>query len=287
MNRRRIFFFMLTFLGAMAACVIPGLPSASTPAPAPFVKPGRLETMVAKTVSAAITQTEKARPTLRPTSTPTPTISATTTSSAPQTIPSGSTLTVQTDGSTVFADDRAGFEITIPAGWLAVRVKEQEYLDAFSLAEAADEQVQKTLLSIQNQNPDKFRLFSFDVQKKHIQKEFVSNFNFVWDSQGSIDLDNDKELKTGEAQLMKAQPALEILTTKISSNKNTVPLGLIESKFTAKNSSGTNIVISQKQVIFNAKTGTIVLTLSTLEDLKDTIFPEFDKMTETIKVTAE
>jgi len=125
------------------------------------------------------------------------------------------------------------------------------------------------------------------VQKKHIQKEFVSNFNFVWDSQGSIDLDNDKELKTGEAQLMKAQPALEILTTKISSNKNTVPLGLIESKFTAKNSSGTNIVISQKQVIFNAKTGTIVLTLSTLEDLKDTIFPEFDKMTETIKVTAE
>ena len=153
MHNKRILFTALTFFAAITACVVPGLQSAPAPTFVPTVDTSRLETMVAETVSAAITQTEQARPTStatsQPSPTPAPTIEASVTPTS-ETIPSGSTLTVQVDGSTIFVDEHAGFEITAPAAWLVMRVKEQEYLDAWQLAIAADENVQKSLFSVQS-----------------------------------------------------------------------------------------------------------------------------------------
>lgn len=282
MNKKQIFFITLIFLTTILACAVPGLPTAS--APASTADTGLLVTMVAETVSAALAQTEQARPTLTPTLAPTSTLTQT---RNPEVGLAGSTLTIQEDSSTLFVDQRAGYEIAIPIGWLSVRVNEQEYLDAFTLPAVANEHIQKSLLSIENRDPNKFRLFSFDVREEHVQNEFVTNINFIWDEQGAISLDTDEELKASAAQSVKALPGLEILSTKISVTANAVPFGLIESKFAAKNSSGVEIVVFQKQVIFNAKTGTMVITLSTVEGLKDTIFPEFDAMLETIKLSAE
>ena len=42
--------------------------------------------------------------------------------------------------------------------------------------------------------------------------------------------------------------------------------------------------VFQKQAIFNAKTGTVTITVSTVEGLKETVFPVFDAMLETIKI---
>jgi hypothetical protein len=238
--------------------------------------------MVAETVSAAIALTEQAFPSVTPTlvleSTPTQT-------AIPEISLVGSVLAIQDDGSTFFADQRAGYEMTIPAGWLAVRVNEQEYLDAFILAETANEHIQKSLASIKNQDPNKFRLFSVDVREGHVQNEIVTNINIFWEEQVAISLDTDTELKASAAQAVEAVPGLEILSTKISSTTNAVPYGLIESKLPARNSSGVDVLLFQKQFLFNAKTGTMIITLSTVDGLKDMIFPEFDAMLETIRIT--
>lgn len=290
MNKQKIFFISLLFLISMLACVVPGLQTASAPALAPTADTVLLATMVAETVSAAIVLTEQTPPlaesTLAPTSIPifTPTPDEVI---SPEVGPAGSELVIQADGSTLFVDGRAEYEITIPLGWLTVRLNEQEYLDAFLLEEAANEYVQKSLVSIRNLDPNQFRLFAFDAREDHIQNEFVTNLNFIWDEQGSISLDTEKDLKDAAAQSVASVPGLEILSTKISSTTNAVPFGLIESKLAAKNSSDENIVMFQKQFIFNAKTGTVVITLSTVESLKDTIFPEFDAMFETIKILGE
>jgi hypothetical protein len=263
--------FLLTF---MLACAVPGLQSGPVPA-APTADSTLLATIVAETVSAAILQTEQA---LTPTPVPTATL--------PVTV-SHSLLVIQQDSSTLYVDQRAGYQITIPFGWLAVRVNEPEYRDSFSLAVAANQYVQASLQSIQGRDPDTFRLFAFDVREDHVQKQFVTNLNFVWDPQSSISLDTDEQLKAGAAQSAQSLPGLEVLSTAISSTSSGIPVGLIESKLPTQNASGADILIFQKQVIFNAKTGLVVITLSTGEGLKDSIFPEVDAMLETIQLVAE
>jgi len=266
LNKIQSFFTALFVLTIALACVVSGTQDDS-----PSFDPGLLNTVVAETVSAAVMQTEQVR-----SLTPTQVVGT-----------SGSVLTIQGNSSTLYLDLRAGYEVTIPFGWLAVRVNEPEYLNAFSLAQTANKYIQKSLLSIQDQDPNRFRLFSFDVQEKHVQKEFVTNINFIWDEQGTISLGTDEELKARAVQAVDALPGLEILSTTIINAASGLPIGLIETKLAAKNSSGADIVVLQKQAIFKAHTGTMSITLSTLEGLKDTIFPEFDTMLGTINLITQ
>lgn len=276
MDNKRIIFIALTFLGTILACAVPGLQTAS--APAPTVDTGILSTMVAETVSAAIALTEQAvpTPTIVPTYAPTSTPTA-------EIVPSGSALTIQEDGSTLFVDERAGYEITVPAGWLAVGVNKQEFQSAFTLAP----EIQGFLLSIQNKDPNTFRLFAIDTLDGHFQDGFFTNINFIWDGQNAAPLKNDDGLKAGVAQLADAATEPEILSTTPSITSSGISVIFIESKYTMKNSSDKDIVIFQKQVVFNVKTGAVAITVTTVEGLKDTAFSMFDAMLETIKLVAE
>ncbi len=288
MNNKRTFFIALTFLTAILACAVPGLPTASVPAP--MVEPGRLETMVAETVSVAIAQTEQAQPTLRPTSTSTSTstpISSAT--STLETIPSGSTLIIQDNGSTIFRDDRAGYEITIPDGWLAVRVNEQEYFDALTSAGAADPNIQESLQGIKTRDPNTFRLLAIDTQDGHVQSEFVTDINFIWDEQKEISFDSDEDLQAIAEELSAAPSAFrfEIVSTRIITAANGIQFGVIEAKSSFTDALDAKVNIYQKQIFFKAKTGTQSIIFTTVESLKETTLPAFDVMLETIRIVTE
>lgn len=170
----------------------------------------------------------------------------------------------------------------MPVGWLAVRVNEQEYRDALIIS--AD--IHKYFSSIQNNDPNIFRLFAIDTQEGHFQDGFFTNMNFIWDAQNAA-IPNDDGLKTGVAQLtdIALEPETPSITFSATSTSNGLSIALIESKSTMMNSSAKNIVVFQKQVVFNAKTGTVAITVSTVEELKETIFAAFDAMLETIKIT--
>jgi len=280
-THRPIFFAASLLLLTILACAIPSQPTAPLPAPTVDTS-GILSTMVAETVSAAIALTEQAvpTPTLVPTTIPTPTA---TIAPAAEIIPSGSTLTVQEDGSTLFVDERAGYEITVPAGWLTVRIDQQEYRDASTLVL----EVQPFLLSIQNNDPNIFRLFAIDMQNGFSQDVFFTNTNFIWDEQNISLLKNDDGLKAGIAQLAEVAPEPEILYVSIPTTLSGVSAIFIESKYTVKNPSNQEIVILQKQVFFSVKTGSVAITVTTVEGLKDAVFAAFDAMLETIKISAQ
>jgi len=287
MNTKRIFFIAMIFL-ATIACVVPGLPTASAPVFAPTVDTGPIETMVAGTVSAAITQTELAQPTSTPTSTATATATATATSTpAPTETPTPqaqSTLTKQADGSILFADARAGYQIKLPAGWLAVRVNEQEYLDAFSLEEAANTNIQQSLLSIQTEDPNTFRLLAIDTKAAHIQNDFVTDMRFVLDEKKAISLSSDADLKAIADKVSASATVFrfEVTSVKIVTTASGTKLGVIEAKSSFENAAGANVAIYQKQVFFNTKSGTQSIIFTTVTDLKQTTLPAFDTMLETI-----
>jgi hypothetical protein len=301
MNNRRTFLIALIFLAAITACVVPGLPAASTPLPTLTVDTGRIAMMVAGTVSAVVAQTEQAQPISTPipaaatftfTSTPASTSTSAplpTATPTPQSSPSQSTLTKQADGSILFTDEYAYYEIIMPAGWLTVRVNEKEYLDAFSLQEAANTHVQQSLLSVQNEDPNVFRLLAIDTQAAHIQNEFVTDMRFVLDEEMDISLNSDEDLQAiaQEIPTSAAVFRFEVTSVKIFTSASGIDFGVIEARSSFTNAVGIDVAIYQKQVFFNVPVGTQSITLTTVADLKDTLLPAFDAMLETVEIIVE
>ena len=308
MSNRRTLFIALMFLAVITACVVPGLQTSSTPLPTLTVDTGQIETMVAGTVSAVIAQTEQSVPSPTPTvastatlaaastptstaapvdtSTPAPTPSGTPT---PTVSPSQSTLTKQGDGSVLFTDELAFYKIKLPAGWLVVRVNEKEYLDAFSLGEAANTHVQQSLLSVQTEDPNTLRLFAIDTQAAHIQNEFVTDMRFVLDEEMDISLNTDEELQAIAREIPASAEVFrfDVTSVKIFTSANGTDFGVIEATSSFTNAVGVDVALYQKKVFFNVPVGTQSITLTTIADLKGALLPAFDAMLETVEIILE
>jgi len=302
MNSKRTLFVAVTLLAAIPACVVPGIATPAAPLPTLTADAAAIETMVALTVSAAIAQTEQSAPSPAPASvivvtvptTPTPTPSATptyapqaTATSTPEAAnPAQSSLTKLEDGSLSFVDQRAGYEVKLTPGWLAVRVNEQEYLDAFSLAEAANTHIQQALLGIQNEDPNALRLFALDTKPEHIRNEFVSDMRFVLDAGKVISLNSNADLQALADKVPASTTAFrfEVISTRILTSSSGIQFGIIEAESSFENTAGVSVPLYQKQVYFNAKGGLQSITLTTLDDLKPVLLPIFDAMLDTIKL---
>jgi len=242
--------------------------------------------MVAETVAAAHQETASAVPpiptstrTLRP---PTQTATATVAGGA-----SGSILTKHDDGSTLFEDQRAGYELVVPAGWLPVRVNEPEFLDARKLPETADPAIQNALASVATEDPDPFRLFVVDTQEGHIQYYLATTVKFLWDENDDMSLVDEADL-VELAQIMPSDiPGLQVLTAELRDTSNGVRIGEITSLIPALAIDGSVFNILQKQVFVQMRQGTLVITLSTIEEfiMKDAILDTFDAMIETLAIS--
>lgn len=267
-----------TLLIWMLACAIPAAGSQPASSTATFDS-APLNTMVAETVSAALTLTAQAMPTFTNTPTLTP---------APSVVEEvRSSLTLQPDSSTLFVDELAGYSVLLPPGWLPARINQQEYLDAFSLPEVlANERYQQALLSIQDQNPAQMRLFLMDLLPEHLQKDVVTNIVFLWDDSSSISLDTDEGLQALAGQIESANPNAAISSVSIVILPGGMIIGVIESAVQFQSGSGETDMLYQRQVVFPSGGGTQSIVLTTLQTLKDEILPAFNAMLDTISTEA-
>lgn len=279
MNRKHGLLALLVLLTTALACVIPGTTtSASLPTPTADT---RLEIMVAETVSAALQMTQQpmfiVEETEAPETVPTE-IPATATPSAE------TTLDKNEDGSNVFTDFLGGYQLTVPAPWLALRIDSPEYDAVLTLPEASNPAIQRSLSTIQAQDPDVFRLFALDVNEEHLDGGFVTNINLVWDQQEKLSLPNDARLAEIADALPSAVEGTEVLYFEVRTSQSGVLYGVITSQMRGVTQDGTNLVIRQKMVFFDLPVGALSITLSTTETLLETIEPSFDAMIETFAV---
>lgn len=268
----------LLVLAAMA-CAIPGQGTAS--APAPTVDPAQLDAIVAETVAAVLQQTALAPTATQPataTIEPAAELSVTTTP-LPQ-----SSITNQADGTSFYVDEKAGFNVTIPAGWLPVRIDQLEYYDAFSLPQAADPTIQSALMDINDLDPKVYRLFIFDLQDGHLQSGFVNNVNIVWDQGSSISLKTEDDIKATAKSLPSVVPGLVVKSASVSKTLSDILIGVILSEVPTKNKDGADLVLIQKQVLLNVKDGLLVFTFTTEQGIKDATLPFFDTLVESIQL---
>lgn len=279
MNRKHGLLALLVLLTTALACVIPGT-TTSAPLPTPTADT-RLEIMVAETVSAALQMTQQPMPIVEETEAPetVPTeISATATPSAE------TTLDKNEDDSNIFTDFLGGYQLTVPAPWLALRIDSPEYDAALTLPEVSNPAIQRSLSTIQAQDPDVFRLFALDVNEEHLDGGFVTNINLVWDQQEKLSLPNDARLAEIADALPSAVEGTEVLYFEVRTSQSGVPYGVITSQMRGVTQDGTNLVIRQKMVFFDLPVGALSITLSTTETLLETIEPSFDAMIETFVV---
>jgi hypothetical protein len=260
------------------ACAIPGQAAS---VPTPTVNSAQLDAIVAETVSAALQLTASAATaTPPPTSNSLPTIEPTASSTPlPQ-----SSITQQADGTSLFVDEIAGFNMIVPPGWLPVRIDQLEYYDAFSLPQAADPNLQTALMQINSLDPKIHRLFIFDLQDGHLQSGFVNNVNIVLNAGSSISLKTDDEIKATAAALPQAVPGLVVQSSAVTETASGILLGVILSDLNSEKEDGTKLALFQKQVLLNVKGGVLVITFTTEQGIKDATLPFFDAMIESIQL---
>jgi hypothetical protein len=281
MNHKRGLLTAVVLGMTALACVVPGLPGASTPPPTPDT---RLERMVAETVDAAIELTRQAVPTATeiPSATPQPTVTATLAATATQA--AESVLDKNTDGSSTFIDLSAKYQITIPMQWLAVRINAPEFDAALQLPEAVNPAIQGSLAAIKNQDPNVFRLFMLDIAEEHIDGGFVTNVNLVWDPQMEVSFADDTDLKTLAESLPASLKDSEVTGTELKATKNETPYGVITTRTPSVTQDGTSIVIYQTLTFFDLPVGTLSMTLTTTETWQETVEPSFDAILESFIV---
>jgi len=247
------------------ACVVPGL---SQPAAPSAFDPDSISTMVVLTANALASQTAAATTPLPP-ETPTPTLLPTETVTAtPKISFLGTSLILRDDQTTVFTDRQAGIEIIIPAGWMPIRVNEQEYLDAFSSNAAADLAIRNRLNQMQTFDPTWFRLDAIDIQPGHVFNGAASDINVIFQQNDSRSLE-----EVAKDEKVKLFANFEIISSDYQQAANGMKTLVVEQRWDV-----TTGVTYYKGVFFKTSSGLVALDFYSPLDFKDTVLPDFEKV---------
>jgi hypothetical protein len=262
LNHRRFLVIGFLMLMSLAAC-------GRNVQPAPITNPSSVETALASTALALARQTEAANPftltpspTLTETSTPTPKISL-----------NGTSLVLRDDQSTLFIDHKLGFQLTVPSGWLPVRINEDEYYKAFTLdAVAENTKILNFLMNLQNQDTDHIRLVAIDIRPEGASNGMISGMSVI------LQFETEKTLE-------------DWANTK-SVHANSKGYQLLSSRF-KETASGTRILVREEswnslttekaygqRVFFSLPSGILTLDLETGLASKDMTLPDFEQVVE-------
>ncbi len=251
---------------AILACAIPDPGQSAVP---PIFDANSMSTIVVLTANALAPQTIATTPTLfevtTPTSTPADSVTAT-----PKISLSGTSLFLRDDQTTLFTDYTAGIEITIPSGWMPVRINEQEYLDAYSSNAAADQAVRDRLNRLQTLDPAFFRLDAIDVQAGHVFNGAVTDINIIFQENDARSLE---EVSKAENDFKKPFINYQVISSSYQQAANGMQTLVIEQRWDSP--TGTAYY---KGIFFKLPSGLVVFDFYTPLDFKDTVLPDFDKV---------
>lgn len=169
----RLTLSIFVVLSATVACALPGQGAE----PVPIIDTSIRETAIAGTAQAAVEQTAAAQ------SVGTEAVAGLT----------GAAVEQLPDGTTKYSDYDAGFEITIPAGWLAVRPNSEEFNAALAKEGAVNSMLHDQMTADQAGYVVTYdRLYSY-ILRPDIKKDVLFGFSkMVWESDDSTALDSVK-----------------------------------------------------------------------------------------------
>ena len=239
---------------------------------APFTNPPAVETSLASTARALAKLTETARP-VTPTAAVTPTVMLTPT---PKISLNGTSLIAQEDRSALFVDHKAGIQLTIPSGWMAFRVGEKEYFEAFtSEVVLANPALNERLTQIQDLDLDKFRLEAFDIREGHIPNGIISDMSVVFQAGDTRSLEQWARAEGNRKSPYKNYKFLSMGYPKTADGTKVLA---IEQSWSFDPSNK----VFHRAVFFSLSTGTVVLDFYTNNAFKDTVLSDFEQVVNSV-----
>lgn len=249
-------------LFVLASCSLSGQPDA----PQSAGTPDPTEVSMVETAQAMLELTEqigKAAPTAIPTETLTPT---------PQVSLSGTGLVFREDQTAEFTDHKAGIRLTIPAGWLAVRINEDEYYKAFTLPIVLENQpIFNRLNQIQTHDVNFFRLDAIDTRPGHIVNGLISDISVIFQEGDTRALE---EWRRVESQQKSPYAGFKYISSTYQETADGTRVLVIERSWDWTSSGS----VYYRGIFFSLPTGTVVLDLQTSMDFKETVLPDFEQV---------
>lgn len=113
-----------------------------------------------------------------PTLTPSPTLTPTEIPSAtPTPLPTGINVEKQSDGTTLFVDYDNKFKFILPADWVVIPFKKDSLAETMSQLAEENPQLAAAAKSLENMDPEMFRLLAINKNSKFLKNTFASNLN--------------------------------------------------------------------------------------------------------------
>lgn len=263
--------YVSVILLTIMACVLPG----QAAQPMPVTNPITIDTAVAGTAQAAETQTALANPlpataTVASTDTPSPT---------PKVSNAGTALVSLADGSTQFIDYVAGMQMIFPAGWLTIRVGEDEYYAAWGKPETQNPVFVNLFAAMQTLDPKVFRMHALDTRPDHIINNDVTVVNVVFSQN---DIRTMKEVQADEKRNHPRYKNYKLLSSKFFDAPQGMEALNMEAQWQTSNGASQTGMSYYRRVIYKVSTGVIAIDLSVLLDKKDLTTPDFDQLINSI-----
>jgi len=185
---------------------------------------------------------------------------------------SGTSLEIRDDGTAVFIDHKAGIQLITSAGWLPVRVNEDEYYKAFTLdAVSSNQSIVDRLTQIQSNNTDFFRLDVIDIRSGHTVNKTVPVISVIFQE---FDTRTLEEWLRAERNKKSPFKGYKFIGSKYEKTTNGYRVLAIEEKWDSPYSG----IVYYRGVFFSIPSGTYVLDFYSDLDFKDTILPDFDQV---------
>ena len=286
MTRKNLIVFiesMVALLLILACATTPVAPTLQPVRPVSTANPDAFSTMVAQVAGALLTQTAAARPASPsppPSLPPPPTeILPPTPTETPVSSLSGTSLSQLEDGSTQFEDEIAGIRLTIPAGWVTVRLNEPEYYQIWSLT-VDDPILQQDLDGIQNLDPARYRLHAFNTQPDYVYEETGSRITVVYDRDDTRTLEQVAEDEKGP----KVFTDYVLIYSEFQVRPDGLETFIIDEQWQGLSSTNAPVMIYNRGVVFKVASGTVLVSLTIPADIGYKVAPGFDQMIEQMTV---
>ncbi len=193
------------------------------------------------------------------------------------------------DGTSKFTDLDGGFEVSIPAGWLAVRPDNRDEVNAALVGEGAKNQMLFDQLvsdrDAYEANID--RLFIYPI-RPDLRENVVFGFSkLVWQDPDTQAIDNATMGRlVRELESSGSIPGFRATTSQIIQNGNGVSVMVIKGRFSMSDGQGGSIPFVTTLAFFKpSPTSVVRITFTFMKDFEEQISPDVNTMIESIRLT--
>ncbi len=220
--------------------------------------------------------------TFTPSVTPSPTPSSTPTYTPTVTPPPGKVKEAQPDGTTLFTDYEAGYQVTFPQNWTVVILGKDDINELLSDIPAQQQNVSKMIELIKSTDVNNLiRVVGFNFKAQ--QGAYTPNINITYDTNPVLSALSLKEIIDATSGYLSSL-GIQVIHSEIKKTSSGIETGVVETQWSMKASSSQKVNLHQRQILLKSGKGVVIITFSTIKNATVDLGGDLEKLIESIRL---